>query len=272
MRRTVTQPIYDDPTRFDITRDEPPPILTFGGGVHYCLGANLAGWNSPKHSRSFLSASESSPRGNGAVETTARPEWADEPADRVRLMSNTIDPPRPVVETREVIPLRERKLGHLLLGFLSGQRHLRDLPGGHRADRHPRPGQLHLPDLASCVHDRLPALVLREIRPLLYERPVWYTTIVWIDQVVYGPFYIAALYAFWKGKEWIRNWSIIWAAVMLATVTIILGEEIAGPFATDHLPLVLATNAGWLIVPIWVLIRMWREHPFTRPVTTKGES
>jgi hypothetical protein len=105
--------------------------------------------------------------------------------------------------------------------------------------------------------------------PLLYERPVWYTTIVVIDQVVYGPFYIAALYAFWKGKEWIRNWSIIWASVMLATVTVILGEEIAGPFASDHLPLVLATNAGWLIVPIWVLIRMWREHPFTRPVIAK---
>jgi len=34
--------IYDDPTRFDIARDEPPPILTVGGGVHYCLGANLA--------------------------------------------------------------------------------------------------------------------------------------------------------------------------------------------------------------------------------------
>ena len=34
--------VYDRPTGFDITRDEPPPILTFGGGVHYCLGANLA--------------------------------------------------------------------------------------------------------------------------------------------------------------------------------------------------------------------------------------
>lgn len=34
--------IYDDPTRFDITREGPPPILTFGGGAHYCLGANLA--------------------------------------------------------------------------------------------------------------------------------------------------------------------------------------------------------------------------------------
>lgn len=34
--------VYDDPTRFDITRSDPPPILTFGGGAHYCLGANLA--------------------------------------------------------------------------------------------------------------------------------------------------------------------------------------------------------------------------------------
>jgi cytochrome P450 len=34
--------IYDDPARFDIARDAPPPILTFGGGAHYCLGANLA--------------------------------------------------------------------------------------------------------------------------------------------------------------------------------------------------------------------------------------
>ena len=34
--------VYADPARFDITRADPPPILTFGGGAHYCLGANLA--------------------------------------------------------------------------------------------------------------------------------------------------------------------------------------------------------------------------------------
>jgi cytochrome P450 len=34
--------IYDDPDRVDITREGAPAILTFGGGVHYCLGANLA--------------------------------------------------------------------------------------------------------------------------------------------------------------------------------------------------------------------------------------
>lgn len=34
--------IYTDADRFDIARKDAPAILTFGGGAHYCLGANLA--------------------------------------------------------------------------------------------------------------------------------------------------------------------------------------------------------------------------------------
>jgi cytochrome P450 len=34
--------VYHDPERLDITREDPPAMLTFGGGVHYCLGAHLA--------------------------------------------------------------------------------------------------------------------------------------------------------------------------------------------------------------------------------------
>src|SRR6218665_1780112 len=34
--------VYEDPDRLDITRKAPPPMLTFGSGAHYCLGANLA--------------------------------------------------------------------------------------------------------------------------------------------------------------------------------------------------------------------------------------
>lgn len=34
--------VYPDPDRLDITRDGPPAMLTFGGGMHYCLGVHLA--------------------------------------------------------------------------------------------------------------------------------------------------------------------------------------------------------------------------------------
>jgi cytochrome P450 len=34
--------VYDDPDRLDVTRSGTPPLQTFGGGVHYCLGAHLA--------------------------------------------------------------------------------------------------------------------------------------------------------------------------------------------------------------------------------------
>lgn len=34
--------VYAEPERFDITRNDAPAILTFGGGMHYCLGAHLA--------------------------------------------------------------------------------------------------------------------------------------------------------------------------------------------------------------------------------------
>jgi cytochrome P450 len=34
--------VFVEPERFDITREDAPPMQTFGAGAHYCLGANLA--------------------------------------------------------------------------------------------------------------------------------------------------------------------------------------------------------------------------------------
>jgi cytochrome P450 len=34
--------VYDDPDRLDITRKDSPAMMSFGGGVHFCLGSHLA--------------------------------------------------------------------------------------------------------------------------------------------------------------------------------------------------------------------------------------
>ena len=34
--------VFDDPDRLDITRQGASAMVTFGGGLHYCLGSHLA--------------------------------------------------------------------------------------------------------------------------------------------------------------------------------------------------------------------------------------
>ena len=104
--------------------------------------------------------------------------------------------------------------------------------------------------------------------PLLLARPVWWKMTIWIDALVFGPFYAVAIYAYSKGREWIRIPSIMYASVMLTNVTIILGEEVAGPHRTPQLPMVLLANAAWVLIPLFILYRMApRAHPFMAPMT-----
>lgn len=101
--------------------------------------------------------------------------------------------------------------------------------------------------------------------PLLMARPMWWRMTIWIDAIFFGPFYVFGIYAFTAGKEWIRIPSIIYASVMLTNVTIILGEEFNGPHASPNAVNVVAANALWILVPVYIIYRMWtHEHPFSR--------
>ena len=100
--------------------------------------------------------------------------------------------------------------------------------------------------------------------PLLMARPQWWKMTIWVDVLLYGPFYALAIYAFVRGREWIRIPAIFYSGLMFMGVTVILGEEVAGPYATPNLPLVLALNLPWLLIPIFLTLRMRSEHPFSR--------
>jgi hypothetical protein len=102
----------------------------------------------------------------------------------------------------------------------------------------------------------------------LLARPVWWKMTIWLDDLVFGPFYVVAIYAYIKGKNWIRMPSVIYASILLTNVTIILGEEAAGQYAAPNFLMVLLSNLAWIIFPLLIIGRMWgTEHPFTRTAT-----
>ncbi len=105
----------------------------------------------------------------------------------------------------------------------------------------------------------------RTFDPLLLARPVWWRATIWIDVVLFGPFYLFGIYGFTKGKRWIRMPSVIYSTVMITNVTIILSEEIWGPHASPAILAVIGANASWVVFPILIIIRMWRDgEPFAK--------
>lgn len=95
--------------------------------------------------------------------------------------------------------------------------------------------------------------------PLLMARPQLWKMTIWVDSL----FYAFAIYAFVKGRDWIRIPAIFYSGMMFMGVTVILGEEFAGPHATPHLSLVLGLNLPWLLVPFLLTARLWKEDPFS---------
>jgi len=163
----------------------------------------------------------------------------------------------------KVIPLHQRKLDWFFIGFflinLLFITYIVDIEQLIISDPYHFTQPLWPPaPMVKMIHNYRTTL-----DPLLMARPQWWKNTIWLDVVFYGPFYVAALYAFIKGKNWIRIPAIFYSGMMFADVFIILGEEIAGPHATPHLPIVLLLNLPWLLIPILLTLRLRKERPFT---------
>ncbi len=126
------------------------------------------------------------------------------------------------------------------------------------------PGHFRYPDWPPAAVIDLVHWYGRHFDPVLMARPAWWRATIWIDALFFGPFYAVAIYAYARGRNWIRFGSIMWASVMLTNVFIILFEEVSGEHATPEPGRVLLSNAAWIIFPVIVLYRMWRSvEPFS---------
>jgi len=172
---------------------------------------------------------------------------------------------------RQTIPLRERPIDWILLAFFAVNlgfiTYVVDLE------------QLVIADVTRFEYPLWPPRVLVDMvhwwgdnfDPLQNARPPWWRATIWIDVLLFGPFYVAAIWATVKGKEWIRVPAIFWSGVMFANVSIIMFEEYFGPHATPERGIVTMANLPWWLLPFFVTWRFGRsEHPFSREVPTPG--
>jgi hypothetical protein len=97
--------------------------------------------------------------------------------------------------------------------------------------------------------------------PLLMARPPFWQMTIWIDVIFFGPFYFLALYAFIKGRNWIRVPALVWSGMMLSNVLILMFEEAFGEHPPPQPAIVFLANLSWFVFPLLMIWRMRRE-PF----------
>lgn len=161
--------------------------------------------------------------------------------------------------------LAQRKIDWLFIGFflvnLLFVTYIVDVEPLTIAD--PTPGKFTYPAWPPAPFVDLMHWWGRNFDPALMARQPWWRATMWIDVLLFGPYYAVALYAFVKGRDFIRIPSIMWASVMLTNVTVVLFEELLGPYATPARGIVLMANLPWLSFPLLMFWRMRRARPFS---------
>lgn len=176
---------------------------------------------------------------------------------------------------REIIPLRERRLDIAFLVFF-----LVNLPFiVYFVDFE----QIAIPDYQEFLRTQQypawpPVWAVNLVHwwgekfdPLLLARPPFWMVTIWIDALYFGPFYAFAIYAYARGREWIRIPSIIYGSFLIVIISCIMAEELFGIHKTPNVPMMVMANLPWAVFPVLILLRNLKPHPFTRPVGSTGK-
>jgi hypothetical protein len=118
--------------------------------------------------------------------------------------------------------------------------------------------------------------------PLLIANPRFLQAGAGVSALVFGPFYLVLIYAFIKGRDWIRLPAVFYAGMVAQTTFLVLVVGFAGDaplfkmvcgaaytgfdYTFTDVPKVLVYNVPYIVVPLLLVARMWRSHPFCNPI------
>ena len=118
---------------------------------------------------------------------------------------------------------------------------------------------------------------------LVLHDPVFMRVACFFAAFIFGPFQLIAAWAFYKGHDWIRTPALIYAGALFEGSFIVIWAQIFGDkeffeqvcpgagfdFAAQDLVWVLAFNIWYIVIPLLLMGRLWREHPFGNSVKTR---
>ncbi len=94
---------------------------------------------------------------------------------------------------------------------------------------------------------------------------------IWIDVAWNGPFYAFAIYAIGRGRDWIRVPALVWSRQHERGRADHLGRRVQRDAPQPAFRDRARPELPWLALPLATVVRMAREHPFTRPAAAPAE-
>eukprot|EP00164_Ancoracysta_twista_P004023 GFYU01005401.1.p1 GENE.GFYU01005401.1~~GFYU01005401.1.p1 ORF type:complete len:181 (+),score=59.93 GFYU01005401.1:37-579(+) len=95
--------------------------------------------------------------------------------------------------------------------------------------------------------------------PLLLSNPFWLKIMAAVSPYVYSPFYAVAMYAIANERNWIQQPCLLWAAFMIAYLSVIVTVVFFGD-ETERTPaplIFLAAYGAYCAFPFVVIYRFW---------------
>ncbi len=95
------------------------------------------------------------------------------------------------------------------------------------------------------------------------HNPMWMKIMALWSPVFYGPFYLFAMYAFVRGRDWIRIPALMWAWGMFMFLTVIMAEEWGGDYPSQDFSIAFIANFYYWIYPLLLMARLRNKRVFT---------
>lgn len=106
----------------------------------------------------------------------------------------------------------------------------------------------------------------RTFDPVFLDPPLWLRIMCSIDAYVFGTCYLVFIFAFVKGRNWVRVPALLYGAAIVYSTLVYFGWEFldAENRARADLLAVFVVNIPYTLVPLLLMWRVRNPEPFTR--------